>query len=74
MRSAVSEIAQELVVLYQTRVHTSGYAFAEDTPWQKEMEDSYCYVDQKLMLSVSMFKKRFLKFLKMANFKPEDEV
>jgi transcription-repair coupling factor (superfamily II helicase) len=43
VRSAVSEIAQELVVLYQTRVHTSGYAFAEDTPWQKEMEDSFPY-------------------------------
>jgi len=37
-RSAVSEIAQELVVLYQTRVSTVGHAFGADTPWQLEME------------------------------------
>jgi transcription-repair coupling factor (superfamily II helicase) len=29
-------IAQELVVLYQTRLHTPGHAFPVDTPWQRE--------------------------------------
>jgi len=43
VRSAVAEIAQELVVLYQKRVHSSGFAFASDSPWQKEMEDSFPY-------------------------------
>src|SRR5690606_16681737 len=43
VRSAVSEIAQELVVLYQTRVHTPGHAFAPDTPWQRELEDQFPY-------------------------------
>jgi transcription-repair coupling factor (superfamily II helicase) len=43
VRSAVQEIAQELVVLYQTRVHSPGFAFAEDTPWQHELEDSFPY-------------------------------
>jgi transcription-repair coupling factor (superfamily II helicase) len=38
VRSAVAEIAQELVVLYQQRLHTEGIAFAADTPWQREVE------------------------------------
>ena len=41
MRSAVAEIAQELVVLYQKRVHTPGHAFAADTPWQRELEEAF---------------------------------
>lgn len=41
VRSAVQEIAQELVVLYQTRVTTPGHAYAADTPWQRELEDSF---------------------------------
>jgi transcription-repair coupling factor (superfamily II helicase) len=45
VRSAVREIAQELVVLYQRRVNTTGHAFPPDTPWQKEMEDSFPYVE-----------------------------
>jgi transcription-repair coupling factor (superfamily II helicase) len=43
VRSAVTEIAQELVVLYQKRVHTPGHAFAVDTPWQRELEESFPY-------------------------------
>ncbi len=43
VRAAVQEIAQELVVLYQKRVHAPGHAFPEDTPWQKELEDSFPY-------------------------------
>ena len=43
VRSAVAEIAQELVVLYQTRVNSDGTAFAPDTPWQREMEDAFPY-------------------------------
>ena len=43
VRSAVAEIAQELVVLYQTRVNSPGIAFGEDTPWQREMEDAFPY-------------------------------
>jgi transcription-repair coupling factor (superfamily II helicase) len=45
VRAAVREIAQELVVLYQTRVHAVGHAFLPDTPWQKEMEDAFAYVE-----------------------------
>jgi transcription-repair coupling factor (superfamily II helicase) len=43
VRSAAQEIAQELVVLYQRRVNAPGVAFAEDTPWQQEMESAFPY-------------------------------
>jgi transcription-repair coupling factor (superfamily II helicase) len=43
VRSAVQEIAQELVVLYQKRVNTPGMAFSADTPWQRELEDAFPY-------------------------------
>jgi transcription-repair coupling factor (superfamily II helicase) len=45
VRSAVREIAQELVVLYQKRVNAPGYAFGHDTPWQRDMEDAFPYVE-----------------------------
>jgi transcription-repair coupling factor (superfamily II helicase) len=45
VRSAVREIAQELVVLYQKRVNAPGFAFGQDTPWQSEMEDAFPYVE-----------------------------
>ncbi|MEM7285488.1 MAG: transcription-repair coupling factor [Actinomycetota bacterium] len=41
VRSAVQEIAQELVVLYQKRVSAEGHGFAEDTPWQSEVEAAF---------------------------------
>ena len=45
VRSAVREIAQELVVLYQKRVNAEGYAFGQDTPWQSEMEEAFPFVE-----------------------------
>ncbi len=45
VRSAVREIAQELVVLYQRRVNAPGHAFGLDTPWQLEMEAAFPYVE-----------------------------
>lgn len=41
VRSAVAEIAQELVVLYQARVSAGGHSFAQDTPWQGEVEAAF---------------------------------
>ncbi|MFN8034386.1 MAG: transcription-repair coupling factor [Acidimicrobiia bacterium] len=43
VRKAVTEIAQELVVLYRKRLHTPGHAFAPDTPWQHEVEAAFPY-------------------------------
>jgi transcription-repair coupling factor (superfamily II helicase) len=45
VRSAVQEVAQELVVLYQKRITSDGHAFPDDTPWQQEMEASFPYVE-----------------------------
>ncbi len=41
VKAAVAEVAQELVLLYQQRVTTEGRAFGPDTPWQRELEDSF---------------------------------
>ncbi|MDY7102688.1 MAG: transcription-repair coupling factor [Actinomycetota bacterium] len=43
VRSAIAEIAQELVVLYQRRVNTAGHTFDPDSPWQTEVEDAFPY-------------------------------
>jgi transcription-repair coupling factor (superfamily II helicase) len=43
VRSAVREIAQELVVLYQRRVSSPGHAYPDDTPWQHELEAAFPY-------------------------------
>jgi transcription-repair coupling factor (superfamily II helicase) len=43
VRSAVSEIAQELVVLYQSRINAPGHSFPQDSPWQHELEESFPY-------------------------------
>ncbi|MFI2753395.1 transcription-repair coupling factor [Cellulomonas sp. P22] len=44
-RKAVKEIAAELIRLYSARMATSGHAFGPDTPWQRELEDSFAYVE-----------------------------
>ncbi len=45
VRSAVREVAQELVLLYQKRVNAEGFPFSSDTPWQTEMEDAFPFVE-----------------------------
>ncbi len=44
-RSAVHEIAEELVALYRRRLQVEGHAFGPDTPWQAELESSFPYVE-----------------------------
>lgn len=54
VRQAVNRIAQELVVLYQKRITTKGFAFSPDSVWQGEMEDLFPYdltVDQARAIS-----------------------
>jgi transcription-repair coupling factor (superfamily II helicase) len=51
VRSAVQEVAQELVVLYQTRVTSEGHAFPPDTPWQDELEASFPFVETRDQLT-----------------------
>ena len=45
VRNDLRVIAQELVVLYQRRLHTPGHAFSPDSPWQVEMEAGFPFVE-----------------------------
>ncbi len=44
-RAAAGEVAAELVQLYRRRLAVEGHAFADDTPWQAEMESSFGFVE-----------------------------
>lgn len=44
-KKAVNEVAKELIRLYAARQSTKGHAFGPDTPWQRELEDSFPYVE-----------------------------
>nr|WP_222437295.1 transcription-repair coupling factor [Quadrisphaera sp. RL12-1S] len=44
-RKAVKEIAGDLIKLYSARMATRGHAFATDTPWQRELEDAFPFVE-----------------------------
>ena len=44
-RKAVREIAAELIRLYSARTASPGHAFGPDTPWQRELEDAFPYVE-----------------------------
>jgi transcription-repair coupling factor (superfamily II helicase) len=44
-RKAVKEIAAELIRLYSARMATTGHAFSPDTPWQRELEDAFPYIE-----------------------------
>ncbi len=45
VKQAVLEVAQEMLDLYARRNVVKGYAFKSDTTWQKELEDSFPYVE-----------------------------
>ncbi len=44
-RKAIMEIAEDLVRLYAERESRGGYAFAEDSIWQREFEDAFPYTE-----------------------------
>ena len=44
-RKAVKEIAAGLIRLYSARMASKGHAFGADTPWQRELEDAFAYVE-----------------------------
>lgn len=43
VKTAVNEIAEELVKLYAARNSKEGYCYSEDTIWQKEFEEMFPY-------------------------------
>ena len=42
-RKAAKDMAGELIKLYAARKRQTGFAFAADSPWQKEFEDNFPY-------------------------------
>jgi transcription-repair coupling factor (superfamily II helicase) len=52
VKRAVQQVAEDLLELYARRQITSGYAFSSDTPWQKELEASFPYVETQDQLRV----------------------
>lgn len=45
VKEAVQKVAEELLDLYARRQVVEGFAFAADSQWQKELEDSFPYVE-----------------------------
>jgi transcription-repair coupling factor (superfamily II helicase) len=45
VKEAVIEVAQEMLDLYARRHVARGYSFKTDTSWQKELEDSFPYME-----------------------------
>lgn len=43
VKKHLQEIAKDLVELYAKRQKIKGYAYAPDTPWQRQFEDSFPY-------------------------------
>ncbi|GMA20574.1 transcription-repair coupling factor [Arsenicicoccus piscis] len=50
-RKFVKQIAGELIRLYSARMATAGHPFPPDTPWQRELEDAFSYVETADQLS-----------------------
>ncbi len=44
-RKAVKQIAGQLIQLYAARTSAPGHAFSPDTPWQRELEDAFGYIE-----------------------------
>jgi transcription-repair coupling factor (superfamily II helicase) len=47
----VKQIAADLIRLYSARQATKGHAFGADTPWQRELEEAFAYVETPDQLS-----------------------
>ncbi|MCL5962034.1 MAG: transcription-repair coupling factor, partial [Chloroflexi bacterium] len=45
VRTATRQVARELLAVYAAREVSFGHAFQPDAPWQKELEDSFPYVE-----------------------------
>ena len=50
-RKAVRKIAIDLVKLYSARMKSQGHAFGPDTPWQRELEEAFAFVETPDQLS-----------------------
>ncbi|XNZ00582.1 transcription-repair coupling factor [Micrococcus luteus] len=44
-KRATRQIAGELIRLYSARMASKGHAYGPDTPWQKELEEAFPYIE-----------------------------
>jgi len=51
VKEAVKKVAEDLLQLYAQRQTVNGYTFQPDTVWQKELEDSFPFVETKDQLT-----------------------
>lgn len=51
VRSAVNEVAKDLVELYAVRQTSAGYQFGRDTVWQKEFEEMFPFEETEDQLN-----------------------
>ena len=51
VRSAVDEIAQDLVELYATRQQSEGFQYGKDTVWQREFEEMFPFEETEDQIS-----------------------
>ncbi|MFN2143730.1 MAG: CarD family transcriptional regulator, partial [Anaerolineales bacterium] len=52
VQKAVEAVAQDLLELYAKRHISTGFSFSDDTPWQKELEASFPYIETDDQLKV----------------------
>lgn len=45
VKQAVTDMADELILLYAKRMEAKGFAFSSDTEWQKDFEQRFPYVE-----------------------------
>jgi transcription-repair coupling factor (superfamily II helicase) len=52
VKKAVQAVAEDLLELYAKRKVAKGFAFSTDSPWQKELEASFPYIETEDQLQV----------------------
>lgn len=65
VKAAVQNVAKELVELYAERQNAKGYAFGEDTIWQKEFEESFFYTETQDQLDAIALTKKDMESTKI---------
>lgn len=65
VKTAVKEVARELVELYSARQEASGFSYGEDTVWQKEFEELFPYEETEDQLEAIEDTKRDMESRKI---------
>ncbi len=65
VRAAVNEVAKDLVELYAARQQGEGYAFSEDTVWQREFEEMFPFEETEDQLTAIAATKRDMQSKKI---------